>query len=249
MFHNRANLSNSPGLKNGQGKPIFKKFENILKKNKYLFSSDIFDAKDYGVPQRRRRLTLLASKKGEINLPEATHGKNKQDFVTVRDTLKKYPKISAGKKHNKIPNHECRSLSEINKLRLKHIRKNGGSREELPTKLKLKCHDKHSGHGDVYGRMKWDTFAPTLTCKCTSISNGRFGHPTQTRGISLREAAALQTFKDEYKIYGNLTEATRWVGNAVPVMFLKMFAKQIVKHKEMLDYGIYNITKRGNKSF
>lgn len=224
-------VENVPGLKNGKGKKIFSDFETILKRNKYNYVSDVLDAKDYGIPQKRRRLILLASRWNQVEIPEPTHGpkgSGKIPFATVREAIGRFPPLRAGKKHASIPNHECRNLSETNKKRLKHIRKNGGTRKDLPKALRLKCHKNHDGHTDVYGRMKWDDFAPTLTCKCISISNGRFGHPTQTRGISVREAAALQSFKKNYVFYGTLTDNTRWVGNVVPVKFAKFFGNYFV---------------------
>ena len=215
-------MENVPGLKNGKGQVIFRKFENILKKENYSYDVKILNARDYGVPQNRKRIVLVASKHDLITLPAPTHGpksKNKSSFITVRETISRYPRISVGTKHKEIPNHETRKLSELNKKRLRLIRKNGGSRIDLPKNLVLKCHKNYKGHSDVYGRMEWDKVAPTLTCKCTSISNGRFAHPTQTRGISVREAAALQTFGDDYVFYGSLTKNTEGVGNAVPVKF------------------------------
>ncbi len=225
-------VENVPGLKNGKGKIIFSQFEDILKKEGYSFISDILDAKDYGVPQKRKRLVLLASRHFEIGIPPATYGlpdKSKLPYVTVRDVIARFPIIRAGGKHKEVPNHECRDLSALNKKRLKHIKKNGGTRLDLPKRLRLKCHKKHNGHTDVYGRMKWDDVSPTLTCKCNSISNGRFGHPTQLRAISVREAAALQTFKDTYFFYGNMSENSKWVGNAVPPLFARCLAEGIKK--------------------
>ena len=93
----------------------------------------------------------------------------------------------------------------------------------------LKCHiNGHSGHTDVYGRMAWDDVAPTLTSKCFSLSNGRFGHPEQDRAISLREAAAIQSFSDNYRFYGSLQEIGRQIGNAVPVLLAKSIGIYIV---------------------
>lgn len=224
-------VENVPGLKNGKGKVIFTQFEDILRKEEYFFVSDILDAKDYGVPQKRKRLVLLASRHSEIGILPATHGsdKNKLPYITVRDAIAGFPIIRAGGKHKKVPNHECRDLSALNKKRLKYIRQNGGTRVDLPESLRLECHKKHNGHTDVYGRMKWDNVSPTLTCKCNSISNGRFGHPTQLRAISVREAAALQTFSDDYVFYGNMSENSKWVGNAVPPIFARCLAEGIKK--------------------
>lgn len=81
----------------------------------------------------------------------------------------------------------------------------GEAETDWPEELVLNCHKSFNGHTDVYGRMKWDEPSPTLTVKCFSLSNGRFGHPEQDRAISLREAAALQTFPDDYVFYGSDT--------------------------------------------
>jgi len=224
---------NVPGLKNGKGKKVFKAFENILQQNSYSFISKILDARDYGVPQKRKRLVLLASLHGDIMIPESTHGsadKGKKPYVTVKDTISRFPEITAGYKDKKLPNHETRNLSALNLERLRHIRKDGGTRLDLPEELSLNCHKGHKGHTDVYGRMKWNDVSPTLTCKCTSLSNGRFGHPNQMRAISVREAAALQTFKDDYVFYGSLTDNTKWVGNAVPPLFARCIVGELINN-------------------
>lgn len=226
-------MENVPGLRNGKGRKIFEKFLKTLDKEKYIYAHDVLDVKEYGVPQTRKRLVLLASKNFRIKIPLPTNGPkslNNTPFITVKMAIGKYPKISSGSKHPNISNHECRNLSKINLERLKHIPKDGGLRDNLPAKLILKCHKNYKGHSDVYGRMKLDNWAPTLTCKCTSISNGRFAHPIQDRGISVREAAALQTFKDDYIIYEKITRASSWVGNAVPVKFAEELGRVFLKN-------------------
>jgi DNA (cytosine-5)-methyltransferase 1 len=226
-------MENVPGLVNGRGKRIFQRFLDVLKEEGYFYDFRILNTMNYGVPQRRKRLVLIASKHSEVKIPASTHGisKDKFPFVTLESVLKKYPPLRAGERNQSIPNHESRSVSELNLRRLKLIKKNGGSRKDLPKKFVLKCHAKHVGHGDVYGRMSLDKVSPTLTCKCTSISNGRFGHPTQNRAISVREAAAIQTFPEDYVFYGNMGENTSWVGNAVPVKFSRMLGEYFIKLK------------------
>jgi DNA (cytosine-5)-methyltransferase 1 len=97
-------------------------------------------------------------------------------------------------------------------------------------KYLLSCYLNHDGHKDVYSRMYWDKPAPTLTCKCTSISNGRFGHPEQDRAISLREAAILQTLDDyKFKKPINFVEISRQIGNAVPPKFAEKIAQFILE--------------------
>ena len=225
-------MENVPGLMKGKGKDIFKAFIKILDEEKYKYDFNVLDARDYGVPQKRKRLVLLASKHGEIKIPVPEFGprsRNKIPYITVRGAIEKYDKIMVGK-DSPIQNHEARRLSETNQIRLKFIKKNGGSRSDLPENLVLECHKDYKGHGDVYGRMKWEEPAPTLTCKCTSISNGRFAHPSQDRGISVREAAAIQTFDDDYVFYGPIGQTTKMVGNAVPVRFAKELGSVFLKN-------------------
>jgi len=224
-------IENVPGLATGKGKRIFDEFKKKLDIMNYFYVYRVVDAKKYGVPQTRKRLILIASDQGPVDFPEQTHGEGESliPYVTVRDVIYKYPIIRDGSKHKKILNHETRLLSKKNRRRMNFIKKNGGSRKELPAYLKLECHKRHKGHSDVYGRMKWDDVAPTLTCKCISISNGRFGHPTQRRGISVREAAALQTFRDDYVFYEKLTLNTLMVGNAVPPLLAKKMGEVFIQ--------------------
>jgi len=225
-------IENVPGLATGKGKKIFDKFRKKLDNMGYNFVYKIIDAKNYGVPQKRKRLILIASDQSPINFSKETHGNSNSliPYVKVRDVISHYPVIRDGSKHKNILNHETRSLSKTNKMRMSLIKKNGGSRKDLPVNLRLKCHVKHKGHTDVYGRMSWDNIAPTLTCKCTSISNGRFGHPTQRRGISVREAAALQTFTDNYIFYETITLNTLMVGNAVPPLLAKRMGEAFLNN-------------------
>lgn len=147
-------MENVPGLLNGKGKKIFQRFIKILEEKKYFYDFKILNVMNYGVPQRRKRLVLVASKHSEIKIPESTHGmlENKKPFIKLKEVLKKYPALKAGQKSELFPNHEARNLSKLNLKRLSLIKKNGGSRKELPKELVLDCHLKHKGHGDVYGR-------------------------------------------------------------------------------------------------
>jgi DNA (cytosine-5)-methyltransferase 1 len=225
---------NVPGFAQHNNR-YFKKFLKGLSELGYHYEWKILNAKDYGVPQNRKRFVLIASKsvlpKGRL-IPEATHGLGKENFVSVRDAIFGYPRLKAGQKDARTPNHYARELSIKNISRLKCIPADGGSRKQLPPHLVLTCHKRHGGHSDAYGRMKWDTPSPTLTCKCTSISNGRFAHPKQHRGISAREAAALQTFADNYIFYGTPTYVSRHIGNAVPVLFARRIAENLIKYED-----------------
>ena len=223
-------MENVPGLMNRKGKKIFHGFLEILNKEKFSYDYRVLNMMNYEVPQRRRRLVLIASKHSEVKIP---YGSGK--IMKLKNVLMKYPAIEAGQKIESIPNHESRNLSDLNIRRLNLTKKNGGSRKDLPKKFILECHKKHKGHGDVYGRMSFDNVSPTLTCKCTCLSNGRFGHPTQNRAISVREAAAIQTFEDDYEFFGNMSENTKWVGNAVPVKFAKVFGEYFMEIKNSIS--------------
>lgn len=223
---------NVPGiLKICEGKPI-KDFVSTLEKNRYRIAAGVVNAKWYGIPQERRRLILIGSRMAvQPSLPQATHGPGLEPYSTVKDTIKGYSRLRAGGKSRVFHNHECSELASTNLERIRATPKDGGSWEDWPARLLLECHKKEdAGHSDVYGRMRWDTPSPTLTCRCYSISNGRFGHPSQDRAISFREAAALQTFPDNYIFYGRSKKSLGMqIGNAVPVSLAKLIGEQVVK--------------------
>lgn len=221
-------IENVPGIQKICDGP-FTNFIQFLKKEKYECDYAVKNAMDYGVPQSRKRLVLIATRKGEIKLPDATHGEGKLPYATLHDAISHFPPIKAGECHKEIPNHSTASLSEITLRRLAYTPE-GGDRRHWPENLILECHKKHKGHNDVYGRLSWDKPSVTLTTKCVSISNGRFGHPDQNRAISVREAAAIQTFPNNFIFHGTTRQAAKQVGNAVPVLLSEAIGKQILKH-------------------
>ena len=190
----------------------------------------------YGVPQMRRRLVLMASRHGKIRLPESTHGPGmlNEQYSTVREWIAHLPPIRAGEAHRKVPNHRAANLSVRNLERIRATPEGGGNRD-WPQHLMLECHKGFSGYSDVYGRMSWDAPASGLTTRCTSYSNGRFGHPEQDRAISIREAACLQTFPEDYIFKGSMASMARQIGNAVPVRFAKLVGHRFIEH--LVDAG------------
>jgi len=226
---------NVPGIKLN---PVFRKFEEFLFSMYYSVKHQVVNAADYGVPQSRRRLILVAARDKFIDFPKRTHGEHLLPYNTVRQAFKGLPPITAGGRSLKHEGHVCRGLSPINLRRIKNIPKNGGSRTSLKGNLVLECHKKANVHKDVYGRMSWDKPAPTLTTKCICLSNGRFGHPTQNRAISLREAAKLQGFPDDYIFYGTaLDSKAKQIGNAVPVILSKAFGDYFISIESSCDRG------------
>lgn len=215
-------------------KPVLVDFINLLKESGYEVDYKVVYCPDYGIPQTRKRIVLLASRIGKITLIAPTH--NKENYKTVRQTIEKLPPIKAGEVCSSDPLHRARSLSELNLKRIKATPINGSWRD-WDESLQLECHKKTSGKsfGSVYGRMNWDEPAPTMTTLCTGLGNGRFGHPEQDRAISLREAAMFQTFPKGYKFFSpkeeiSITKASRYIGNAVPPKLGEITAISIIKH-------------------
>lgn len=237
-------MENVPGIESDYNKEILDEFLSRLNKQ-YKVIHNILNAANYGVPQIRKRFVLHAVRLDIQNellqcgyifeLPQATHSRNGDDglnpWKTVREAIGDLPPINAGEEFQDngiIHNHKCANLSEININRMKIIRENGGSRACLPDDLALKCHKKKdsngnifSGHGDVYGIMDADKPSPTMTGGCLCYSKGRYGHYEQNRAISIREAARLQTFPDDFMFSNSLTTAALQIGNAVPIDLVK----------------------------
>ncbi len=221
-------MENVPPL---EKQSIFKNFVNDLKKNDYSVSYRIVNGCEIGLPQSRKRLVLVASLLGEITLPKLNLPK-----VTVRDAIAYLPAIEAGSSDPCDRLHVSASLSTLN---LERIRRSipGGTWRDWPQKLVAKCHTKKTGltFSSVYGRMKWDAPAPTITTQCYGFGNGRFGHPEQDRAISLREAAIIQGFPKDYAFISddkpvNLSSLGRLIGNAVPVRLGEYIGEELVKH-------------------
>lgn len=194
---------------------------------------------DYGIPQTRKRLVLLASKLGEIKLIDKTH--TPDNYVSVRDVIGKLPPVNAGEYDPNDPLHRARALNEVNTKRIKHT-KEGGSWRDWPEDLLLECYKKKSGntYSSVYGRMRWDAPSPTMTTHCTGLGNGRFGHPEQDRAITLREASLLQTFPENYKLFESIESYNpsvicRQIGNAVPPKLGQIIAKSIKAHIKSVE--------------
>lgn len=224
-------MENVPQLKKHQ---VCMDFEKKLQNLGYHVSSNIVYCPDYGMPQTRQRLVLLASRLGKIDLIRPTH--KPQNYKTVRKVIGKLPSIKHGETHVKDPLHLSSKLSEKNYKRIR-ASKPDGSWLDWDKELIAKCHrgEDRKTYRSVYGRMSWDKPSPTITTQFVGFGNGRFGHPTQDRAISLREGALLQTFPKGYKFIKAsdpviIKNVARMIGNAVPVQLGKVIGKSIVKH-------------------
>ncbi len=223
-------VENVTGMQRADGAP-FAPFIDRLTELGYFHRIGRVDAVKYGVPQRRLRLVVVASRLGPVEIPKPTHGRGtKRRVRTVRDAIAQLPPVAAGELHSRIANHQAANLSPLNLERIKATPE-GGGRLDWPEHLHLACHSSgHDGHTDVYGRLVWDRPASCLTTRCISLSNGRFGHPVQNRALTVREAACLQTFPRSFRFEGNIESAARQVGNAVPVKLSECFGLAFAEH-------------------
>lgn len=216
-------MENVPGLAKDKR---MQKFQGKLKELGYESELDVINASDYGVPQRRRRMILLATQNGSIRITPPQ--KNRRS--TVREAITGLPKPgnSGDMLHDYPENRQEKTMKMISL-----IPKDGGSRTDLPEEYVLDCHKRNpAGFKDVYGRMKWDDVAPTITGGCSNPSKGRFLHPEENRTITLREAALLQTFPVDYKFSskGGKQKIALQIGNALPPQLIKVHALEIKHH-------------------
>lgn len=223
-----VSMENVPELENEQ---VFQDFVKTLIDLKYNVTYKVVNAADYGVPQRRKRLLLLASKKKKINFIEPTHSTP----VTVKEVIGKLPPIKAGQTNDEDNLHIAATLSDKNIERIKHSVP-GGTWRDWPEELRLECHKKDTGktYASVYGRMRWDDVSPTITTQFTGYGTGRFGHPEQNRALTLREGAMLQTFPPKYSFVPDgeevsLKKVARHIGNAVPPRLGEVIGISIIK--------------------
>lgn len=201
----------------------------------YSVDYRIVECDTVGLPQTRKRLVLVASKLGPIQIPEFDLKR-----TTVRNAIGDLPGLTAG---GEDPVDRLHRASKLSKVNLKRIKASvpGGTWRDWPQALRAPCHEKITGatYPSVYGRMEWDRPAPTITTQCFGYGNGRFGHPEQDRAISLREAAMLQGFPKGYSFLPegesvSFAKLGRLIGNAVPVRLAEVIGQILVEHVERL---------------
>jgi DNA (cytosine-5)-methyltransferase 1 len=215
-------MENVPGLINYY---LFKDIVKELDKLGYRPKTEIVNVKDYGVPQNRKRLIMVGSLLGKIDIAEGTGKK-----VTVREAIGKLEAIKVTKDplHKITANH----TPEVMK-RIRLTPKDGGSWKDLPDKYILSCHKRNNvGFNDIYGRLRWDDYSSTITGGCLNPSKGRFLHPEENRVITVREAALLQSFPKRYKFPMDIPKASLalLIGNALPPKFSYIQSQNIRKH-------------------
>ncbi|NGP89189.1 DNA cytosine methyltransferase [Fodinibius halophilus] len=214
-------MENVPGLES------YYKFDDLirgLKKLDYKLDYRVVNVKNYGVPQSRRRLVLVGSLLGDIEVAEETG-----EAKTVRETFDEIESFeeTTDPLHKITVNHTKR----IQKL-ISEVPHNGGSLSDVDPEY-LSCHQKENvGFNDVYGRLRWDDYSTTITGGCLNPSKGRFLHPEEDRVITPREASLLQTFPKDYKFSTDMPKnaLASMIGNALPPKFSYIQSNNIKEH-------------------
>ncbi len=220
-------FENVPGI--AISGPLHSLRHNLAELGYTLAEPKTLNAAECGVPQRRERCIMVAARNREC-INAFYDSVNARPTVTVRQTIGGLRQLCSGERDPDDPLHFARNHQPIVLQRLQHIPEDGGSRLSLPPELELKCHKgRKNDFPDVYGRMRWDDVAPTLTTGCTDVTKGRFAHPRDNRAITLREAALLQSFPPYYRFSGNSGQIARQIGNAVPVNMIRTLAPAL-KH-------------------
>jgi DNA (cytosine-5)-methyltransferase 1 len=224
-------MENVPEL---QMHSVFVEFVNGLRESGFHVNYDVLYCPDFGIPQNRKRLVLLASIFGPIAIPRPTH--TAKQYRTVRNAIGSLPKLRAGERHKNDLLHFACKLTDVNVRRIRSSCP-GGTWRDWPKSLRANCHRAVSGftYPAVYGRMEWDKPSPTITTQFFGYGNGRFGHPDQDRAISLREGALLQSFPKNYRFMDSsqrisIQKLGQMIGNAVPVRLGKAVGDAILIH-------------------
>ena len=236
-------LENVDQLGQKRGASFVDKLAKLL--NEYILYPRFYNSADYGVPQTRNRYVIVGKHRSIVSAfspPRATHPK----WTTIGATLKGLPEPPMdGTEHPRYSNHYRANVTAINIERFSHVPQGGGW-GDIPYELRLKCHQRvdtsAGGWPDVYGRLRADGQAPTITGGFDSFTRGRYGHPFQDRPLTPREAARIQGFPDSFRFFGTRADVRAQIGNAVPVPLSKAIAQSILRtlmvEDGLLDDGV-----------
>lgn len=234
-------FENVTGLLSMQKGTLFKYIKSEFKQLGYDIKHKILNSADYGVPQIRERIFIVGSTVNidKFNFPK----KNTNQFISIKEALSDLPNIKSGENGNhkgydfSIKNNflnfirDTKNLSEhespnnsTHLIKIMQTLKDGQTKDDLPDDIKPK-----SGYGNTYAKMWWDKPAPTITRNFSTPSSSRCIHPRDSRALTIREGARLQSFPDSYKFSGSATSKRLQIGNAVPPLLSIALAKEVVK--------------------
>lgn len=221
-------IENVPELLTNRSWPFVEQAKKILSRAGYRLFVTVHNMAEYGVPQERFRAVILGLRK---NFHPIEGPFRRGEFRTVRDAIGKLPIIPAGGKDDRDPMHYTVGHKESTIATIMAVPKDGGSRPpDVGPACLRRAHAKNgrAAYEDVYGRLAWDKPAITITAHARNPASGRFSHPEQDRGLSVREGALLQGFPSDYWFAGSLDDRFRQIGNAVPPIFAASAAIHIL---------------------
>lgn len=228
-------FENVSWMANGPGRVFLDDYTSMLEGSGYYTVPGVVNASSAGIPQNRKRIIAVSVMRRLLNprrtaLLDAFHDTAQCGNRTVRDALRGLQPLRRGQRSRKDPLHFASAHGHRVAEIIRHVPKNGGGRKDIPRRLWLKCHKRlSSGAETSYGRMWWDRPSSTITRRCTSPACGRFIHPSQDRGITLREAARLQTIPDSFSFGDNGAAAIGgMIGDAVPVDLASWMARRLL---------------------
>ena len=218
---------------------VKKEFEEIG----YTIKYKVLNAVDYGVPQQRERVILVGFQ-GENNFeyPVPTHGPDKKPYVTLKDAIGDLPILKSSEsstEYAKEPDNEFLHFVRANGsdlaehkapkngehlIKIMEALKDGQSKDDLPEEIRPK-----SGYGNTYAKLWWEKPSTTITRNFACPSSSRCIHPRDSRAMSIREGARLQSFPDNYIFYGSDSMKRLEIGNAVPPLLSIAIAKQMLE--------------------
>ncbi len=234
-------MENVPNLLSAEGGFFKNEIVELFNSMGYSLNMGVLNAADYGVPQNRRRAVIIGKKDG--NAPELPDPTNK--IVTVWDAISDLAYLGAGegteeqeyknepqsdyqkklrRESSILHNHVVTKHSKLALERLALIPPNAG-KEVLP-----KEHLTKSIYSGTWTRMRKEEISVTITTRFDTPSSGKFTHPFLDRAITVREAARIQSFPDDFVFIGNKGSQMKQVGNAVPPILAGAIAEVIMKN-------------------
>lgn len=253
-------MENVAEMKNGFENIYTDEVVSRLSEEGYTVTYAVLNSADFGVPQRRRRAFFLANRDGiKFNLPEQTHSKENgglfgfSNQVTVWEAIGDLPSRNHTDNHDQPLEYASKPFSDFQKLmrngnktvtnhiarflqpkqfeRLSSIEPGQGMKD-LPAHLRTK-----GGYSGAYGRLTKEMIAPTITRWVFHPGSGRWGHPVDTRLLTIREVARIQSFPDDYEFVGTYTQKAGQLGNAVPPLLVKKIVESMLAQVETFNFS------------
>ena len=230
-------MENVPEMLSGRYESYFSEFGRLMAESGYIINSGIYNCAEFGVPQKRNRSLIVGAKRPFEGLqPIISPG----EFTTVRKAIGELPPVSPGEQIDGDSMHRSAKHKQSTVDVIKKVPADGGSR---PRGVGPACLDRVTGFYDVYGRLSWEKPSITITRYSRNPASGRFVHPEQNRGLTMREAARLQSFPDAFEFDGTLDQVFMQIGEAVPPLFSTAIANSVRRYFDLETHDCFPDTR------